>query len=148
MDLRIVLALAALAGGCGGGVAQSGIPTSPSSPSGPVLIGTMWNAVEIDGQPLAASTSQLRPGIVLSGEGNRVTGATGCNRISGTFTQEGNALRFGPLVMTRMACVPDRSAMENAFTAAMEATASHAIANQTLELRDAAGTVRMRLRPQ
>jgi copper homeostasis protein (lipoprotein) len=146
MDLRIVLALAALACGCGGGVAQSGIPASPSSPSGPVLTGTTWNAIEIDGQPVPTSTSQLRPSILLSTDGNRVTGSTGCNRISGTFTQDGNALHFGPLVSTRMACVPDRSATENAFTAAMEATASHVIANQTLELRDAAGTVRMRLR--
>lgn len=138
--------LAALAGGCGGGVAQSDIPTSPSSPLGPALLGTTWTAIEIDGQAVDASEQQRRPNILLSSDGNRVTGSTGCNRISGTFTQDGAMLRFGALATTRIACVPDRSATENAFNAAMEATASHAIANQTLELLDAAGVVRMRLR--
>jgi copper homeostasis protein (lipoprotein) len=143
---RTVFVLAALAGGCGGGVAQSDIPTSPSSPSGLSLLGTTWTAIEIDGQAVAAGEPQRLPNILLSSDGNRVSGSTGCNRISGTFTQEGAALRFGPLAATRMACVPDRSATENAFGAALEATASHAIVNQTLELRDTAGAVRMRLR--
>jgi heat shock protein HslJ len=66
--------------------------------------------------------------------------------ISGTFTHQGNTLRFGMLAMTRMACVPDRSAAENAFLAAIEATRSQRIQNQTLALRDQAGAVRMRLR--
>ncbi len=145
--LRTVLILAALAGGCAGNPVQSDNPTAPSSPSRPALLGTTWTAIEIDGQAIDGVESQRRPNILLSSDGNRVSGSTGCNRISGTFAQEGNTLRFGALAMTRVACVPDRSATENAFTAAMEATASHAIENQTLELRDAAGTVRMRLRP-
>jgi heat shock protein HslJ len=125
---------------------QADGPTSPSAPGRPPLVGTTWTATEIDGQPVDASEPQRRPSILLTAEGDRVSGSTGCNRISGTFTQQGSTLRFGALAMTRVACVPDRGAAENAFLAAIEGTASHTIDNQTLELRDTGGTVRMRLR--
>ena len=147
IPLRTVLVMAVVAGGFGGCAAQqSDAPTAPTSPGRPALLGTTWIAIEIDGQALDATNSQRQPTIVLSGDTSRVSGSTGCNRISGTFTQQGNGLRFGMLAMTRVACVPDRSATENAFAAAMDATASQAIENQILELRDASGTVRMRLR--
>ena len=123
------------------------MPRRRRPPSGrAALLGTTWAAIEIDGRAVDASETQRQPTIVLSGDNNRVSGSTGCNRVSGTFTQQGNGLRFGMLAMTRVACVPDRSATENAFVAAMEATASQAIENDILELRDANGTVRMRLR--
>ena len=148
IPLRTVSVLAVLAGASDGCAAQSQpeVPTAPSPPGRAALIGTTWAVFEIDGQGVDASDTQRRPSIELSADGNRVSGSTGCNRISGTFTQQGNALRFGRLAMTRVACVPDRSAIENAFVAAMEATTSQAIENQTLELQDATGAVRMRLR--
>jgi copper homeostasis protein (lipoprotein) len=147
IPLRTVLAMAVVAGGFGGCAAQqSDGPTAPTSPGRPALFETTWIAIEIDGQALDVSDSQRQPAIVLSGDTRRVSGSTGCNRISGTFTQQGTGLRFGMLAMTRVACVPDRSATENAFAAAMEATTSQVIENQILALRDASGTVRMRLR--
>jgi heat shock protein HslJ len=146
IPLRTVLLLALVAGGSAGCAAPpSDAPTAPSPSGRAALLGTTWAAIEIDGRAVDASETQRRPNIVLSGD-NRVSGSTGCNRVSGTFTQQGKGLRFGMLAMTRVACVPDRSVTENAFVAAMEATASQAIENEILELRDANGTVRMRLR--
>jgi heat shock protein HslJ len=66
--------------------------------------------------------------------------------VPGTFSRQGAALRVGMRAMTRLACVPDRSATEHAFAGALEAATPQAMATQTLELRDAAGTVGMRLR--
>ena len=147
IPLRTVLLLALMAGGSAGCAAPpSAAPTAPSPSGRAALLGTTWAAIEIDGRAVDASETQRRPNIVLSGANNRVSGSTGCNRVSGTFAQQGTGLRFGMLAMTRVACVPDRSATENAFVAAMEATASQAIENDILELRDANGTVRMRLR--
>jgi heat shock protein HslJ len=146
LTMVFTLAMAAITGAGCAAQSQSEVPTAPSVPGGAALAGVTWTAFEIDGRPVDAGDSQRPPSIALAGENNRVSGSTGCNRISGTYTQQGNTLRFGMLVMTRVACVPDRSATENAFVAAMEATTSQAIENQTLVLRDAAGTVRMRLR--
>ena len=144
---RTVLVLAWLAGaGAGCAAQQPDATTTPSSPAGLSLLGTMWTAFEIDGRPVDAVEPQRQPSIMLAPDGNRVTGSTGCNRISGTFMQQGSTLRFGRLAMTRMACVPDRGAAESAFVAAIEATRGQSIEHQTLELRDEAGAVRIRLR--
>ena len=143
---RTILMLALLAAvyaGCG--TQQADAPTSPSSP-GASLLGTTWTAFEIEGQPVDAGEPQHRPSIRLSADDDRVSGSTGCNRISGAFTHQASTLRFGLLATTRMACVPDRSAAENAFVTAIAATRSHTIQNQTLALRDESGAVRMRLR--
>ena len=144
---RTVLAPAWLTGagaGCAG--QQPDATTMPSSPARPSLLGTMWTAFEIDGRSLNAAEPRRRPSIMLAADGNRVAGSTGCNRISGTFMQQGSTLRFGMLAMTRMVGAPDRGAAERAFVAAIEATRAQAIENQTLELHDEAGAVRMRLR--
>ena len=37
-------------------------------------------------------------------EEGRVAGSGGCNRFSGAYTQEGDTVRIGPLMSTRMAC--------------------------------------------
>ena len=147
IPVRTVFMLALLAGGCAGCAAQqSDVPTSPSVAGGPSLLGTTWTAFEIEGQPVDAREPQRQPSLLLSADGDRVSGSTGCNRIFGMFTHQGGTLRFGMLGTTRVACVPDRSAAEQAFLAAVEATRSHTIGNQTLTLRDQAGAVRMRLR--
>jgi heat shock protein HslJ len=140
-----VLATTLLLGALAGCAAQSTAPpTAPSGAVQPALLGTTWAAVEIDGKPVEATEPQ-RPNIVLSASDGRVTGTTGCNRVAGSFTQQGAALRFGMLASTRMACVPDRGPVENAFLAALDATTAQAVTGGTLELRDAAGAVRMRL---
>jgi heat shock protein HslJ len=140
-----VLAVAAAASAGCAAPSRSSSPTAPSSTAA-ALLGPTWAAFEIDGQAVDAREPGRQPNIVLAADGNRVSGTTGCNRIAGSFTHQGATLRFGTLAMTRVACVPDRSAIEQAFVAALEATTSQAIANETLELRDAAGSVRMRLR--
>ena len=109
------------------------------------LLETNWRPVEIAGKSVAVREEQREPHLVLSREGNHVRGFTGCNRVAGSFEQDGDRLRFKPLAVTRMACLPEVGEQETAFLRALEATASQRIAGDTLELRDADGKILMRL---
>jgi heat shock protein HslJ len=106
---------------------------------------TYWRAVEISGTPTAPLPKQREAHMMFSAEGNRVSGSTGCNRFTGTFTQTGDSLRFSPLATTKMACPPPLDAQERAFLQALHATAAIHLAGNTLELKDASGKVQMRL---
>jgi heat shock protein HslJ len=75
-----------------------------------------------------------------------VTGTTGCNRYHGAYIVEGTRLTLGPVAMTRMACEPERSAVEQAFTGALALATTFAIEGEALELADADGRVVLRLR--
>ena len=54
-------------------------------------------------------------------ENRRVTGSTGCNSLSGSYTATGTHLTFSPLVTTRRACLaPALNAQEAKFTKALQ----------------------------
>lgn len=54
-------------------------------------------------------------------ENGRVTGSTGCNSLSGSYTATGTHLTFSPLVTTRRACLaPALNAQEAKFTKALQ----------------------------
>ena len=109
------------------------------------LMGTYWRAVEISGSPVAPQPKKREAHLVLTSEGKRASGSTGCNRFTGTFTQTGDSFRFSKMASTRMACPPPLDAQERAFLEALNATAAVHISGNTLELKDASGKVRMRL---
>jgi heat shock protein HslJ len=109
------------------------------------LMGTYWRAVAIDGSPVAPQPKKREAHLVLSAEGTRVSGSTGCNRFTGTFTQTGDSLRFSQIASTKMACPPPLNTQEQAFLEALNATAAMHISGNTLELKDASGKVRLRL---
>jgi heat shock protein HslJ len=108
------------------------------------LVGPTWQVVEINGSPVSCDQSKRGPNLVFSGEG-RVSGSTGCNRFTGTYTQDGNSLKFAAMAMTKMACPPPLDALERSFLQATAATASVRKSGETLELLDAGGKVQMRL---
>jgi heat shock protein HslJ len=108
-------------------------------------MGTYWRAVEISGKPVVPLPEKREAHLMLSAEGKRVSGSTGCNRFTGTFTASSDSLRFSPLATTKMACLPAMNAQEIAFLAALEATTALHLAGNILELKDTSGKVRMRL---
>ncbi|HEX7155123.1 MAG TPA: META domain-containing protein [Thermoanaerobaculia bacterium] len=73
-----------------------------------------------------------------------VTGNTGCNQLSGTYTVEGDALTFGPLITTKRACLGANPEQE--FLRALEATRRWRVADHQLELLDGNGAVVARFR--
>jgi heat shock protein HslJ len=51
-----------------------------------------------------------------------VSGFSGCNRFSGTYTLDGNAITFGPLASTRMACMDSVNTIETKMLEALSNT--------------------------
>jgi heat shock protein HslJ len=70
----------------------------------------------------------------------RLSGSVGCNRLMGSYTSDGERLRFQPnLATTMMACPEPLMAQEKAVVDALAEAASLAIADGTLTIRDADG---------
>ena len=75
-----------------------------------------------------------------------VTGSTGCNRYHAQCRVDEDRLAVEAIAMTMMACDPERSAVERAFTSALEAAVTYVVAGETLDIADANGRVVLRLR--
>src|SRR5882762_8686897 len=75
-------------------------------PSGDVSAGlanTRWCPIRIGGRA-ALVAGQPEPWMELDPKTRRGTGSGGCNRLSGSYQTGKGALRFGPLMSTKMAC--------------------------------------------
>ncbi|MDN3557412.1 META domain-containing protein [Halomonas maura] len=99
---------------------------------------TYWKLVQLGDTPVTVPAEGREPHLVLHGEDNRVAGATGCNRLAGAYLLRGDALRFGTLAGTRMACAKG-APLESRFLAALEATAGYRVLADQLEFYDARG---------
>lgn len=104
------------------------------------LVNTYWKLTQVGATAPEAVYNEREAHFVLHTEENRVAGSTGCNRLMGSYRLENGALRFGALATTRMACL-EGGETEQAFLAALEATATWQIEGQTLTLRDESGAV-------
>ncbi|MGH9380501.1 MAG: META domain-containing protein [Thermoanaerobaculia bacterium] len=105
------------------------------------LAGTHWQLTELPREEGFAVDPELEAHLVLDAEGGRVSGSSGCNRLVGTFTQDGDALSFGPLAGTRMACPEPAMELESRFYAALEAVTGYSIDGETLTLEGPDGPV-------
>jgi heat shock protein HslJ len=105
---------------------------------GTPLEGTHWRAVELAGKPVPPQDAKREAHLLFDAAG-RVSGSDGCNRITGSYQVKGDALTFGPMAATRMACV-NTAAVEEAFRSALKSASRFTIAGDRLELFDAAGT--------
>jgi putative lipoprotein len=112
--------------------------TPPAATSGRSLEGTYWKAIELAGKPTPAQDPKREAHLVFE-PGGRVAGSDGCNRITGGYQQQNDALSFGQIAGTRMACA-DSTEIEAAFQAALKGTARFRINGDRLELLDASGT--------
>jgi heat shock protein HslJ len=72
------------------------------------LAGTEWGFSEEAGR-----TARF----IQFGSDGRVSGSTGCNRFSGAYSQDGDALTIGTLATTRRACLPEVMQREQQFLA-------------------------------
>jgi heat shock protein HslJ len=119
------------------GVLACASPDPLASP--PKLEGTHWALVLLAGKPVPEPAAKERaPFLIFGPEGNRLVGSGGCNRFAGSYEQKGAEVKFGPIASTRMACA-DEMATEDAFLAALTATAAWRITGERLDLTDAEG---------
>ena len=105
------------------------------------LADTYWRLTDLPGAEGFAVDPGLRAHLVLDGEEDRVSGSSGCNRLIGTFTLNGDALIFGPLAGTRMACPPPAMELERRFHAALASVTGYSIDGEVLTFEGPDGPV-------
>ncbi len=124
MNTRIAamlgVGLALLVGAC---VAQQ-----QSAPAGPSLSGT-WQVTSLVGGPLPAGAD-----VTIGFAAPTVSGNSGCNIYSGSYTQTAKNLTIGPIAMTKMACPAQLMDVEAGFGAALSAVTRYDMAGDTLQL--------------
>ncbi len=112
------------------------------------LGGTAWNLDSYagpDGAPVAGVASGEMATLALADDGT-FAGSTGCNRIAGTYAQDGTALTMTPGPMTRKACAGPVAAQEAAIVAALPLVASFTV-ETNLVLLDSSGTALLTYAP-
>ena len=98
------------------------------------LEGIVW---QLDSIRTADTVQSVLAGtrITLELDGERASGSAGCNHYGTSYTLDGNALRFGLMQITVMACQEEGvMEQETAYLAALEATESCALESDALIL--------------
>lgn len=114
---------AALAAGCAGAPAPGDIH------------GT-WVIEQARTEPIV---DKRRARLVLGRDG-RLAGHNSCNAMNGTFTLQGDRIRFGAIATTRMACPELQREQEDRILTALElAVTARVRPDGLLEIRDADG---------
>ncbi|HSH49938.1 MAG TPA: META domain-containing protein [Halomonas sp.] len=98
-----------------------------------------WKLTELRGEPVAVEEDQREAHLVLHSEDQRVSGATGCNRLMGSFERTEESLKLGQMGSTMMACGGDSMALERRFLEALSDVASYRVLVNRLELYDDRG---------
>ena len=78
--------------------------------------------------------------------GGTVSGSTGCNRYTASYTQAGDALEIGEIATTNMACAPPADQAEREFLASFERVAGWRVEGGELALDDGDGDELLRFR--
>lgn len=87
-----------------------------------------WRIVAVNG---VDSLDSARARAEFSSNG-RFASTIGCNRIGGKPTIAGRQLRFGPMMSTRMACIPPLDQVERQYLAALEAARGYRLEGSKL----------------
>lgn len=87
-----------------------------------------WQVITLGGGALPAGAT-----VTVDFAAPAVSGTTGCNRYTGSYSQKDSDLTFGPAAMTRMACQPQLMDVEAGFTKALAAVTRYGFADGTLQ---------------
>src|SRR5262245_33153209 len=104
------------------------------------LEGLPWRLVSLPGQSPGTVPALQRP-VSVQFDAGRVSGFTGCNTMSGSYTVEGNQLKLGTLAGTMMSCPAPASTVEGAFNKAFAGTLAYVITGDRLNLTTALGVL-------
>ncbi len=101
---------------------------------------TLWTLIRLGDQSISASGQRRLPSLTLHTDASRFSGSGGCNRLMGGYTVTGDAIAFGTVAGTKMAC-PSGMDTEAAFVAALAKAQMWRVLGRLLELRDTQGTL-------
>ncbi len=100
------------------------------------LAGSEWEPLRLG--TVDATVEDVEQFVRFEDEG-RVVGHGGCNRFTGGYELEGDALTVGPLAATRMACPPPQMEREQALFAILDRTRGFRRDGTELTLLDSDG---------
>ena len=104
------------------------------------LTETTWRLTQLGDQLVDNPPGDGAVSIQLQAENSRVTGFAGCNRMFGDYSLNGEALKFGQVGATKMACLEEgRMQLEGRFFETLSQVAGWKITDSTLELLDGGG---------
>jgi heat shock protein HslJ len=104
------------------------------------LLDTDWRLTHLEGKAVTLAGKQRAPNLLFKSGDARVTGFTGCNRLSGTYRLNRAEMTFSSLAVTKMAC-PEGMELESRFLKALEQVRTWKIIQTRLELSGAGGGV-------
>lgn len=108
-----------------------------------VLLDTYWKLTRLGDQPVLAGGLEREPHMVLHSRDPHVTGFGGCNRLTGGYALDGDAIAFTQMASTMMACA-DGEDLERAFISALQDVRSWRLIGHHLDLFDAVGNLAAR----
>mgnify|MGYP002630128055 CR=1 FL=1 len=117
-----------LASGCTSPVAPAHVAAAQSLP----LTETDWRCSRIGTRVIPAESA---PTLLITSKGH-ASGFAGVNRWSGPCTVDGTTLKFGMLIMTRMAGSPERMELEQAYANALAAVKQWSMVEGRLQCSD------------
>lgn len=114
-----------------------------AAPADP-LSGTTWNVTGYNNGKQAVVSPAVGTTLTLAfGTDGSASGSGGCNSFSGTYATDGDAITFGPLASTMMACDQAVMDQEVAYFAAIGASKSFKVSGGKLEMRDPGGALQV-----
>ena len=99
------------------------------------LVDTQWSLTLLQGEPLLPN-SYISARFSADGA---VSGTGGCNRYRASYQVDGPGIAVNPAAGTLMACPPPLMQQERSYLAALQATASYELSQDTLLLKDLSG---------
>ena len=111
---------------------------APASVGGPWIVTNINNGNDgVEGVPVGIGAA-----VTFQPDGS-VEGFDGCNRFSGGYSVDGDAIAIGPLMGTLMACDEATDTFAQQVLTALQAAATWAITSGALELRDESGALQV-----
>jgi heat shock protein HslJ/uncharacterized membrane protein len=99
------------------------------------LLQDIWVLTSLKGEPITTKGNKNElPRLEISLTENRVTGTTGCNRISGRVKADTRQILFGPLATTQMACSAEVGALESRLLSELNAALTYQVGEGKLTL--------------
>jgi heat shock protein HslJ len=136
----LLVGCALVAAACGGGgsdgsgaVARS--TTTTGRRAAGALAGTSWTLTTYRGAGTTVSASAAGAASIAFASAGRLSGSTGCNSFSGSYTATGSRLTIELGAMTQRACTdPGLTAQEAAITAGLPRVTGYAIDGSVLTM--------------